>query len=303
MSAPMRHFLDIDELDPGTLRSILDQASELKSLGPKDRQPRLAGKTLAMIFDKPSTRTRVSFEVAIKALGGDAVVLNSKDMQLGRGETIGDTARVLSRYVDAIMIRTDMHSKLLELAEAATVPVINGLTDHSHPCQIMADVMTFEEHRGPIRDRTLAWIGDGNNVANSWVHASQRFDFKLRLGCPAELAPAPEVLAWAAERQARVQLFEDPREAVAGADAVLTDVWVSMGDRDAERRRRLLAPYQVDATLMAAAQPEALFMHCLPAHRAEEVAAEVIDGARSVVFEQAENRLHAQKGILAWCLG
>jgi ornithine carbamoyltransferase len=303
MSVPVRHFLDIDELDPGTLRSILDQASELKSLGPKDRHPRLAGKTLAMIFDKPSTRTRVSFEVAIKALGGDAVVLNSRDMQLGRGETIGDTARVLSRYVDAIMIRTDLHSKLLELAEAATVPVINGLTDHSHPCQIMADVMTFEEQRGPIRDHTLAWVGDGNNVANSWVHAAQRFDFELRLGCPAELAPTAEVLAWAAERQARVQLFEDPREAVAGADAVLTDVWVSMGDRDAERRRRLLEPYQVDAALMAAAEAEALFMHCLPAHRGEEVAAEVIDGARSVVFEQAENRLHAQKGILAWCLG
>jgi ornithine carbamoyltransferase len=303
MSAPVRHFLDLDELDPGTLRSILDQACELKSLGPKDRRPRLAGKTLAMIFDKPSTRTRVSFEVAIKALGGDAVVLNSKDMQLGRGETIGDTARVLSRYVDAIMIRTDRHSKLLELAEAATVPVINGLTDHSHPCQIMADVMTFEEQRGPIRDRTLAWVGDGNNVASSWVHAAQRFDFKLRLACPAELAPAPEVLAWAAERQARVQLFEDPREAVTGADAVLTDVWVSMGDRDPERRRRLLAAYQVDGALMAAAQPDALFMHCLPAHRGEEVAGEVIDGPRSVVFDQAENRLHAQKGILAWCLG
>ena len=236
MSAPVRHFLDIDDLDAGTLRSILDRASELKSLGPRERQPRLAGKTLAMIFDKPSTRTRVSFEVAIKALGGDAVVLNSKDMQLGRGETIADTARVLSRYVDAIMIRTDMHSKLLELAEAATVPVINGLTNHSHPCQIMADVMTFEEHRGPIRDRTLAWVGDGNNVANSWVHAAQRFDFKLRLACPAELAPRPDVLAWAAERQARVQLFEDPQEAVAGADAVLTDVWVSMGDREVSGR-------------------------------------------------------------------
>jgi ornithine carbamoyltransferase len=303
MSGEVRHFLDISELDAGTLRRILDQASELKALGPKDRRPRLAGKTLAMIFDKPSTRTRVSFEVAIKALGGDAVVLNSKDMQLGRGETIADTARVLSRYVDAIMIRTDLHSKLLELAEAATVPVINGLTDFSHPCQIMADVMTFEEHRGPIRDRTLAWVGDGNNVANSLVHAAQRFDFKLRLACPAGLAPAAEVLAWATERQARVQLFEDPNEAVAGADAVLTDVWVSMGDREPERRRRLLAEYQVDPALMKAAEPEALFMHCLPAHRGEEVAAEVIDGARSVVFDQAENRLHAQKGILTWCLG
>jgi ornithine carbamoyltransferase len=303
MSEAVRHFLDIAELDASTLRHILDQASSLKALGPKDRQPRLAGKTLAMIFDKPSTRTRVSFEVAIKALGGDAVVLNSKDMQLGRGETIADTARVLSRYVDAIMIRTDLHSKLLEMAEAATVPVINGLTDYSHPCQIMADVMTFEEQRGPIRDRTLAWVGDGNNVANSLVHAAQRFDFKLRLACPEGLAPAAQVLAWATERQAGVQLFEDPREAVAGADAVLTDVWVSMGDRDFERRRRLLAPYQVDTALMEAAEPETLFMHCLPAHRGEEVAAEVIDGAQSVVFDQAENRLHAQKGILTWCLG
>ena len=264
MSAPVRHFLDIGELDAGTLRAILDQASELKSLGSRDRRPRLAGKTLAMIFDKPSTRTRVSFEVAIKALGGDAVVLNSRDMQLGRGETIADTARVLSRYVDAIMIRTDRHSKLLELAEAATVPVINGLTDHSHPCQIMADVMTFEEHRGPIRDRTLAWVGDGNNMANSWVHAAQRFDFGLRLACPAELAPVPAVLAWAAERQARVQLFEDPREAVAGADAVLTDVWVSMSDRDAERRRGLLASYQVDAALMSAGAAGGA-VHALPA--------------------------------------
>jgi ornithine carbamoyltransferase len=300
MSEPLRHFLDIAELEPGTLRSILERAGELKSNG---RTGRLAGKTLAMIFDKPSTRTRVSFEVAIKALGGDAVVLNGRDMQLGRGETIADTARVLSRYVDAIMIRTDRHSKLLELAEAATVPVINGLTDYSHPCQIMADVMTFEERRGPIRDRTLAWVGDGNNVARSWVHAAQRFDFRLRLACPPELAPAPEVLAWAAERQARVQLVEDPQAAVAGADAVLTDVWVSMGDRDPELRRRLLAPYRVDAALMSGAEPAALFMHCLPAHRGEEVTAEVIEGPDSAVFDQAGNRLHAQKGILAWCLG
>jgi ornithine carbamoyltransferase len=300
MSEPLRHFLDIAELDPGTLRGILDRAGELKTNG---RDARLAGKTLAMIFDKPSTRTRVSFEVAIKALGGDAVVLNSKDMQLGRGETIADTARVLSRYVDAIMIRTDRHSKLLELAAAATVPVINGLTDSSHPCQIMADVMTFEEHRGPIRDRTLAWVGDGNNVASSWVHAAQRFDFQLRIACPPELAPAPDVLAWAAERQARVQVVEDPRAAVAGAAAVLTDVWVSMGDHDPERRRRLLDRYRVDAALMTGAAPRALFMHCLPAHRGEEVTAEVLDGPRSVVFDQAENRLHAQKGILAWCLG
>jgi len=302
MSAP-RHFLDLDELEAGTLRSILDLAGELKSNGAAPARPRFAGKAVAMIFDRPSTRTRVSFELAIKGLGGDAVVLNAKDMQLGRGESIADTARVLSRYVDAIMIRTDHHAKLVELAGAATVPVINGLTDRSHPCQIMADVMTFEAHRGPIRDRTLAWTGDGNNVATSWIHAAQRFDFKLRLACPAELAPAPEVLAWAAERQARVQLFTDPREAVRGADAVMTDVWVSMGDGDAERRRRLLTPYRVDEALLGQAESDALFMHCLPAHRGEEVTAGVIDGGRSVVFDQAENRLHAQKGILAWCLG
>ena len=297
MSTP-RHFLDIDALDTGTLRGILGRAKELMSDGAR----RLGGKTLAMMFDKPSTRTRVSFEVAIKKLGGDAVVLNTKEMQLGRGETIADTARVLSRYVDAIMIRTDHHTKLLELAEAATVPVINGLTDRSHPCQIMADVMTIEDHKGPVRGKTLAWTGDGNNVATSWIHAAQRFDFTLNLACPQEFAPDPRVLNWAAERQARVTVMEDPREAVISADAVMTDVWVSMGDLDADRRRTLLGPYRVDDHLMSAAEPDAVFLHCLPAHRGKEVTASVIDGAQSVVFDQAENRLHAQKGILAWCL-
>jgi ornithine carbamoyltransferase len=298
-----RHFLDIHELESGDLRRIIDLASDLKGEGGRTAAERLPRKTLAMIFDKPSTRTRVSFEVAIKALGGDAVVLNAKDMQLGRGETIEDTARVLSRYVDAIMIRTDSHAKLLQLAEAADVPVINGLTDFSHPCQIMADIMTFEEHRGPIRGRTLAWTGDGNNVVNSWIHAAQRFDFSLNIACPRELRPAREVVTWAEQRQARVRILDDPKMAVAGADAVMTDVWVSMGDADPDRRRRLLAPYQVNADLMAAARAETLFLHCLPAHRGEEVAVDVIDGPQSVVFDQAENRLHAQKGILAWCLG
>jgi len=298
-----RHFLDIHELESGDLRQILDVAGELKRGRDGQQPPRLPQKTLAMIFDKPSTRTRVSFEVAIKALGGDAVVLNAKDMQLGRGETIEDTARVLSRYVDAIMIRTDQHDKLVQLASAADVPIINGLTDFSHPCQIMADIMTFEEHRGPIRGKTLAWTGDGNNVATSWIHAAQRFDFNLNIACPEALRPNPDVVTWAEERQARINIVDDPKEAVAGAEAVMTDVWVSMGDAEADRRRQLLGPYQVNQDLMAAAMPETLFLHCLPAHRDEEVAAEVIDGPQSVVFDQAENRLHAQKGILAWCLG
>lgn len=298
-----RHFLDIHELESADLRRIVDLGRDLKGEGGRTAAERLPRKTLAMIFDKPSTRTRVSFEVAIKALGGDAVVLNAKDMQLGRGETIEDTARVLSRYVDAIMIRTDSHAKLRQLAAAADVPVINGLTDFSHPCQIMADIMTFEEHRGPIRGKTLAWTGDGNNVATSWIHAAQRFDFNLNIACPEALSPDPDVVTWAEERQARVRIVADPKEAVAGADAVMTDVWVSMGDAEADRRRRLLQPYQVNDGLMAAAKPETLFLHCLPAHREEEVTAEVIDGPQSVVFDQAENRLHAQKGILAWCLG
>ncbi len=298
-----RHFLDIHELESGVLRQILDVAMEVKGEEKRTQASRLSQKTLAMIFDKPSTRTRVSFEVAIKMLGGDAVVLNAKEMQLGRGETIGDTARVLSRYVDAIMIRTDNHDKLLQLAEAADVPVINGLTDFSHPCQIMADIMTLEEHLGPIRGKTLAWTGDGNNVATSWIHAAQRFDFNLNIACPEALRPNPEVVAWAEERQARVSIMEDPKAAVAGAEAVMTDVWVSMGDENADERRSLLAPYQVNDELMTAATPETLFLHCLPAHREEEVTTSVIDGPQSVVFDQAENRLHAQKGILAWCLG
>lgn len=298
-----KHFLDIHELESGELRQILDVAGALKAEEKGCQATRLPQKTLAMIFDKPSTRTRVSFEVAIKSLGGDAVVLNAKEMQLGRGETIGDTARVLSRYVDAIMIRTDSHEKLLQLAEGADVPVINGLTDFSHPCQIMADIMTFEEHRGSIRGKTLAWTGDGNNVATSWIHAAQRFDFNLNIACPAALRPNPDVVAWAEERQARIKIVDNPKEAVAGAEAVMTDVWVSMGDDRADQRRALLSPYQVNDELMAAAASDTLFLHCLPAHREEEVTASVIDGQQSVVFDQAENRLHAQKGILAWCLG
>jgi ornithine carbamoyltransferase len=295
---PPRHFLDLDALEEASLRAILDRAHAFKGGDPA--RP-LAGRVLAMIFDKPSTRTRVSFEVAAKQLGGDAVVLTSRDMQLGRGETVADTARVLSRYVDAIMIRTGAHATLQEFARHATVPVVNGLTDGSHPCQVMADVMTIEERRGPIAARTLAWIGDGNNVLASLVHAAVKLHFSLNIATPRELAPSADLLRWAEAHQGRVHLTTDPGAAVRGVDAVFADTWVSMGQEDAAARRRLLEPYRVDAGLMAGAAPGALFLHCLPAHRGEEVTDEVIDGPCSVVFDEAENRLHAQKAILEWC--
>lgn len=303
---PPRHFLDLDVIPAGELRGIVDAAIAIKSRRRADGkagQPRpLAGRTLAMIFDQPSTRTRVSFEAGMRELGGDVVMLTGAEMQLGRGESIADTARVLSRYVDCIMIRTLERSLVEELAAHATVPVINGLTKASHPCQVMADVMTFEEHRGAIAGRVVAWSGDSNNVMVSWAHAAQRFGFEMRIASPAELAPQPPLLDWARRNGARLTVTRDPYEAVRGADVVVSDCWVSMGDDDGNRHN-LLAPYQVNARLMAAADPKALFMHCLPAHRGEEVTDEVIDGPQSVVFDEAENRLHAQKGILAWCLG
>jgi ornithine carbamoyltransferase len=256
-----------------------------------------------MVFDKPSTRTRVSFDIAMRELGGETIMLTGQEMQLGRGETIGDTARVLSRFVDAIVIRILDHAAMIELARHAGVPVINGLTKRSHPCQVMADILTFEEKKGPIKGRTVAWSGDANNVLASWVHAAQRFDFLLHVATPAALDPHAALVDWACRSGARVKLIHDPHEAVKGADAVVSDCWVSMGDVDEAFRRGLLAPYQVNAKLMAAAGKDAIFMHCLPAHRGEEVTDEVIDGPQSVVFDEAENRLHAQKGILAWCLG
>jgi ornithine carbamoyltransferase len=297
-----RHFLDLRDHDAAALRAMLDLASGFKRAG-ADAPRVLAGRSVALLFEKPSTRTRVSFEIGVMQLGGQAVVLSGKEMQLGRGETIGDTARVLSRYVDAIMLRTDLPSKLHEMAAHATVPVINGLTAASHPCQLMADVMTFEEHRGPIEGQTIAWVGDGNNVAASWIEAAARFGFTLHLATPAALRPPETLLAWAREEGARILLTDDPRAAAEGARAVVTDTWVSMSDDPASARHNLLRPYQVDAALMARAAPDALFLHCLPAHRGEEVIAEVIDGPQSVVFDEAENRLHAQKGILAWALG
>jgi ornithine carbamoyltransferase len=302
MTTP-RHFLDLDRFSGEELHAILDIGKSLKQGEVLDGDPKpLAGKTLAMIFEKPSTRTRVSFEVAIRQLGGDAVVLEPSGTQLGRGETVADTARVLSRYVDAIMIRTTREEILLEMSEYATVPVINGLTDRTHPCQLMADVMTFEEHRGPIKGKVITWSGDGNNMATSWIHAATRFGFELRLACPEILSPPRDVLDWAAREGGRIVVTHDAHAAVEGADCVVTDTWVSMGDDDGASRHNVLRGYQVDDRLMAAAKPDAVFMHCLPAHRGDEVTASVIDGPQSVIWDEAENRLHAQKGILYWCL-
>ena len=302
MSVTPRHFLDLIDIAPSHLRAIIEDSRAMKQRGRGPTDQAVAGKVLAMIFDKPSTRTRVSFDVAMRQLGGQTTVLTGQEMQLGRGETIADTARVLSRYVDAIMIRTLDHEMLVELARYATVPVINGLTRRSHPCQVMADIMTFEEHRGSIRGSKVAWTGDANNVLVSWMHAALQFEFELAVATPAELAPKKPLLDWIRSSGADIRIGQDAECAVADADCVVTDTWVSMGDRGGERRHNLLKPYQVNARLMEKAKPEAIFMHCLPAHRGDEVADEVIDGPQSVVFDEAENRLHAQKGILVWCL-
>jgi ornithine carbamoyltransferase len=300
-----RHFLDLDQIDAGELRRILDLGHAYKQPHEAAARPRpLAGKTLAMVFEKPSTRTRVSFEVAMKQLGGEVVILSAQDSQLGRGEPIADTARVLSRYVDAIMLRTTEATKLDQMAKYATVPVINGLTDLSHPCQIMADLLTLEEHKGALAGRVVAWSGDGNNVVASWIHAAVQFGFELRVATPPTMRPAARLIEWANARSAGKVIFTtDPAAAVAGVDCVVTDTWVSMGVEPSVNRHNLLAPYRVDEKLMARAAPGAVFMHCLPAKRGEEVEAAVIDGPQSVVWDEAENRLHAQKAILAWCLG
>ncbi|MDB5571911.1 MAG: ornithine carbamoyltransferase [Hyphomicrobiales bacterium] len=305
-SVAPRHFLDLPDLASAELRRILTLAADIKARrrkGVRAEHLPLAGKVLAMVFDRPSTRTRVSFDVGFRELGGETIMLTGAEMQLGRGETIGDTARVLSRYVDAIMIRILDHEDLRELAAHAAVPVINGLTKRTHPCQIMADIMTFEEHRGPIKGRTIAWAGDSNNVLASWIHAAERFDFAIRVATPAELAPGKAMLDWAKARNVALTLTTDPLAAAEGADAVVTDCWVSMGDEEeARHRHNLLSPFQVNAKVMGVAARDAIFMHCLPAHRGEEVTAEVMDGPQSVVFDEAENRLHAQKGVMVWAL-
>lgn len=298
-----RHFLDISQQKEDDLRHMLDNARRMKAAtkaGHRDRP--LEGKILAMIFDKPSTRTRVSFDVGMRQLGGETIVLDGASSQMGRGETMADTARVLSRYVDAIMIRTTGHDRLQELAENATVPVINGLTDETHPCQIMADLQTLEEHRGALADTTIAWSGDGNNVLNSLIEASAVFGFQMKIGTPEGYEPDARFLDWARQRGGRINLYKDAESAVTDADVVVTDTWSSMGDEESSNRHNTFAPFQVNEALMARARPDAIFMHCLPAHRGEEVTDAVMDGPQSVVFDEAENRLHAQKAILAWCL-
>jgi ornithine carbamoyltransferase len=304
-----KHFLDLHQVQPADLRKILNSAHAMKakrkglSKGTKEEGLPLQGKSLALIFERPSTRTRVSFEMAMKQLGGEVIVLNAGDMQLGRGETIADTARVLSRYVDGIMLRAAYHDNLLTLANAATVPVINGLTDKTHPCQVMADVQTLEERKGDVSQHTIAWVGDGNNVAASWVHAVGQLGGRLRLGCPDQFAMDKPVMDWARERKAAVSEFKTAEAAVDGVDCVITDAWVSMHDKDGENRHNILAPYQVNEALMKRAKSDAIFMHCLPAHRNEEVTDQVFDGPQSLVLDEAENRMHIQKAILLHCLG
>jgi ornithine carbamoyltransferase len=304
-----KHFLDIDQFGASELQGMIAAARKMKDArrghaqGEREAGEPLKGKVIGLIFERPSTRTRVSFEVGIRQLGGEVLTLSASEMQLGRSETIGDTARVMSRYVDGLMIRAAKHSTMQELAASATVPVINGLTNETHPCQVMADVMTLEERKGPLRNNRIAWVGDGNNVCASWIHAVGVMGGELTVGCPSQLAPEARFMTWAKQHKTNLRIVDDPVEAVRDADCVITDAWVSMHNEDGERRHNMLKPYQVNAPLMRHAKPNALFMHCLPAHRNEEVTDEVMDGPQSVVFDEAENRLHVQKAILLHCLG
>ncbi len=307
----MNHFLDIHKTDPADLRGMIDQAHAMKQArqgrpkGTPDDELPLAGRMVALIFEKPSTRTRLSFDVGVRQMGGQTMVLSGNDMQLGHGETIADTARVLSRYVDLIMIRTFDESVLYEMAEYADVPVINGLTDRTHPCQIMADIQTYEEHRGPIAGKKVVWTGDGNNVCASFLHAAGQFGFDFTFTGPPQLDPETEFMDFARAKGSKVEIERDAFKAVQGADIIVADTWVSMHDAQSSRERRhnMLRPYQVNDALMAAAGDQAVFMHCLPAHRGEEVTSSVMDGPQSVIFDEAENRLHAQKAVMRWCLG
>ncbi len=304
-----RHFLDISALSKADLRAILDEAHRRKVLraslpkGALDEDKPLDGHALAMIFQKNSTRTRVSFEIGMHQLGGTSIVLNAADTQLGRGETVEDTARVLSRMVDAVMIRANRHQDVLDFAAVATVPVVNGLTDLSHPCQIIADLLTIEEWLGSIEGKTVAWLGDGNNVCTSFVHAAEKLNFKLRIAAPAAYAPRGQEIAAAKAAGADVTVMTDAKAAVNGAHVVVTDTWVSMGDTDKDERMAAFPAYAVDDAMMARGAKGAVFLHCLPAHRGEEVTDAVMDGPNSAVWDEAENRIHAQKAVLLWCFG
>jgi ornithine carbamoyltransferase len=302
----MKHFIDLNQINAVELKSIITTAKKLKTLGYQTSKHLLPGKNLAMIFEKPSTRTRVSFEVAINQLGGAAVVMNASDMQLGKGETVADTAKVLSRFVDAVMIRCNDHNLLVEMSQNSTVPIINALSDHSHPCQILASILTVEEHLGNIVGKTLAWFGDANNVLNSYIHAALAFDYTLNIAIPKELDFCNAEIESAKKNGAKINLYHDAKMAAKNADVLIADTWVSMGqgeekDQQAKQEKlKLLMPFQVNQDLMNSANPNAIFTHCLPAYRDNEVSVEVIDGEKSVVFDEAENRLHAQKAILIW---
>lgn len=308
MTDSIRHFIDICDIDPRVIRQMIDHAHARKKArgdrlkGAKDDDAPLDGVSLGMVFEKPSTRTRISFEQAIKQLGGTSLILQGDAMQLGRGETVEDTARVISRMMDAVMIRAKDHGSVVRFAEWGSIPVINALTDRSHPCQLMADVMTFEEQRGTVEGATIAWIGDGNNMAQSLIETAVALNFSVVLASPEGFTLDGQAVSGARAQGASITLTDDPHAAVQGADAVMTDTWVSMGDGNLEARKAALSRFQVNENLMAKAPKDALFFHCLPAHRGEEVTDAVIDGPQSIVWDQAENRLHAQKAILLWCL-
>ena len=303
----MRHFLDLSDAGGDAIAAMINDAQDRKAArlgwakGRPDADAPLAGHVLGMIFEKSSTRTRVSFDIAMRQLGGSALILDSGTSQLGRGESIADTARVLSRMVDAIMIRTDDHEKALEMARYATVPVINGLTDRSHPCQIVADLLTVVEHGKALPGLELAWLGDGNNVLHSILEAAGLMKFNVRVGIPQGYEPETEFVEMARSGGATVTLTQDAKEAVVGADIVVTDTWISMGQEHVHNKLAAMAPFQVSQSLMGAAKPDAKFLHCLPAHVGEEVSEEVFEGEQSVVFDEAENRIHAQKSVLLWC--
>ena len=306
-----RHFLDLAVLSPKDVRYIIEKAKVLKIIAKEKKQSKgfihsdmpLKDQALAMIFEKPSTRTRISFEMAMHQLGGKTLILQDHDMQISRGESISDTAQVLSCFIDAIMMRTNNHDNHLEMAKKSQVPIINALTNFSHPCQVMADVLTFEEYLGPITGKKIAWSGDCTNVAVSWIHAAVLFDCELAIGCHRDYYPLKQVIDWAKNNNGKITITENPIEAVKGADCVITDTFISMGDKDINKRLKDLSPYQVNENLMKNAKSSAIFLHCLPAHRGEEVTENIIDGPQSVVWDEAENRLHIQKAILLWCFG